>query len=287
MDARPLCAATTRRAWAGLSLLLVPLLAGASYRTPNFSVEAATPEAAKSVGDHAERCRLAIAKAWLGREIPQWDSPCPIRVQLTAGEAGGETNFDFAGGRVSHQQIRVEGRLDRILASALPHEVTHTIFAAYYGGPMPRWADEGASLLSEDRREMVRHDNIVLNLLKRRSEMSLGQLFQQQDYPNDLMGFYGQGYSVSRFLVEIGGRPRFLQFVKEGMSLGWDSATRRHYGLANCRELDRAWRSWHRVAVIAQQGRPPELLVRAQNSELPEGRRVARKVAATQAGGGD
>ncbi len=178
MDARPLCAATTRRAWAGLSLLLVPVLAGASYRTPNFSVEAATPEAAKSVGDHAERCRRAIAKAWLGREVPNWGTPCPIRVQLTAGEAGGETNFDFAGGRVTHQQIRVEGRLDRILASALPHEVTHTIFAAYYGGPMPRWADEGASLLSEDRREMVRHDNIVLNLLNRRSEMSLGQLFQ-------------------------------------------------------------------------------------------------------------
>ncbi len=280
MDARPLQAAMSRRAWAGLSLLLVPMLAGASYRTPNFSVEAATPEAAKAVGDHAEKCRQAISRAWLGREMPNWATPCPIRVKLTGGEAGGETNFDFAGGRVVHQQIRVEGRLDRILASALPHEVTHTVFAAYYGGPMPRWADEGASLLSEDRREMQRHDNIVLNLLNRRSEMALGQLFQQQEYPNDLMGFYGQGYSVSRFLVEIGGRPRFLRFVKEGMSQGWDLATRRHYGLANCRELDRAWRSWHRVAVVAHQGRPPELIVRAQNSELPEGRRVSRRVAA-------
>jgi hypothetical protein len=256
---------------------MVPFFAGASYRTPNFAVEAPTPEAARAVGDHAERCRQVIAKAWLGQELPNWGSPCPIRVKLTAGEAGGETNFDFAGGRVAHQQISVEGRLDRILASALPHEVTHTVFAAYFGGPMPRWADEGASLLSEDRREMVRHDNIVLNLLKRRSEMGLGQLFQQENYPADLMGFYGQGYSVSRFLVEIGGRPRFLRFVKEGMTQGWDGATRRHYGLANCRELDRAWRSWHQVAVVAQQGKPPELIVRAQNAELPQDRRVARK----------
>jgi len=30
---------------------------------------------------------------------------------------------------------------------------THTIIAAFFGGPMPRWADEGASLLSEDERE--------------------------------------------------------------------------------------------------------------------------------------
>ena len=69
-------------------------------------------------------------------------------MKITRGEAGGITNFGFAGGRVTDQTISVEGRLDRILASSLPHEVTHTIFAAYFGGPMPRWADEGASLLS-------------------------------------------------------------------------------------------------------------------------------------------
>ena len=34
------------------------------------------------------------------------------------------------------------------------------------------------------------------------------------------MGFYGQGYSVSRFLVEMGGRPRFLQFVRDGQPVG-------------------------------------------------------------------
>ena len=61
--------------------------------------------------------------------------------------------------------MSVEGRLDRILASALPHEVTHTIFAAYFGGPMPRWADEGASFLSEDLRETRRHDQVAANLL--------------------------------------------------------------------------------------------------------------------------
>lgn len=278
MDARPRLAVPGRCARAVLSLLLVPVLGGASYRTRNFSVEAASPEAARAVGEHAERCRAAIAEAWLGQELPDWKTPCPIRVTLTAGEAGGETNFDFGGGRVVHQQIQVEGRLDRILASALPHEITHTVFAAYYGGPMPRWADEGASLLSEDRREMTRHDNIVMNLLSRHGEMTLAQLFRQEEYPADLMGFYGQGYSVSRFLVEIGGRPRFLRFVKEGMSRGWDLAARQYYGLANCRELDRAWRSWHRVAVAARQGNPPELVVRAQDAELPQGRRVSRKV---------
>src|SRR5262249_37935941 len=155
----------------------------------------------------------------------------------------------FRQGRVTDQSMTVEGRLDRILASALPHEVTHTIFAAYFGGPMPRWADEGASLLSEDQRERHRHDQITIHLFAPRSELPLSRLFQVENYPNDLMSFYGQGYSISRFLIEMGGRPRFLQFVRDGMKNGWDAATRTHYQLSNVRELDRAWRSWHRVAV--------------------------------------
>ena len=65
------------------------------------------------------------------------------------------------------------------------------------------------------------------------------------------MSFYGQGYSISRFLIEMGGRPRFLRFVRDGLKSGWDSATLDHYGLADVRELDRAWRSWHRVTLTA------------------------------------
>ncbi len=237
-----------RRALALAVLALFPGLArGASYQTPNFRVEAPSAEAAKLVGDRAESCRKSLAIAWLGHELPDWASRCPIRVKITGGEAGGVTNFGFARGRVTDQEIEIEGRLDRILASALPHEVTHTVFAAYLGEPMPRWADEGGSLLSEDDREFRRHDRIVIDLLARKGDYPLGRLFVIEDYPSDLMGFYGQGYSVSRFLVEMGGRPRFLQFVKDGMKKGWDGAAKAHYNLADCRELDRAWRSWHKV----------------------------------------
>ncbi len=236
---------------ATLVLGCVPLLCGASFRTGNFVVEAPTQSIARTVAEHAETERVNIARAWLGQELPAWKSPCPIRVKVTPGEAGGLTSFGFNNGRVTDQSMVVEGRLDRILASALPHEITHTVFAAYFGGPMPRWADEGASLLSEDERERRRHDQIAVDLLARRGEVSLGRLFRIEEYPKDLMSFYGQGYSISRFLIEIGGRPRFLHFVRDGLKAGWDRATLNHYGLADVRELDRAWRSWHRVTLTA------------------------------------
>ena len=254
-----------RLGFGALIVAVVPMLAGASYRTPNFVVEAPTPEAARAVAEHAERCRKEIATQWLGKELPTWSTPCPVKVKLTRGEAGGLTSFGFARGRVSDQTMSVEGRLERILASAIPHEVTHTVFAAYFGGPMPRWADEGASLLSEDLRERRRHDQISLDLLARRGDMPLARLFKVENYPSDLMGFYGQGYSISRFLVEMGGRPRFLQFVRDGLAGGWDVATKNHYGLADVRELDRAWRSWHKV-VVARESASGDLVARAETA---------------------
>jgi hypothetical protein len=238
----------------GVSLLVLgglPLLCGASFRTSNFVVDAPSAAVAKKVAEHAETCRVQIARSWLGRELPNWSTPCPIRVKLTGGEAGGLTSFGFNGGRVTDQSMTLEGRLDRILASSLPHEITHTIFAAYFGAPMPRWADEGASLLSEDERERRRHDQIAADLLARRGEISLARLFDIEEYPKDLMSFYGQGYSISRFLIEMGGRPRFLHFVRDALKGGWDAATHDHYGLANVRELDRAWRAWHQVSLTA------------------------------------
>jgi hypothetical protein len=235
---------------------------GASFRTPNFVVEAATPDAARAVAERAEVCRKMIARQWLGKELPNWSSPCPIKVKLTTGEAGGVTSFGFARGKVTDQEMSVEGRLERILACAVPHEVTHTVFAAFFGAPMPRWADEGASLLSEDLRERKRHDQITLDLFSRRGDMPLGRLFRVEDYPKDLMGFYGQGYSISRFLVEMGGRPRFLLFVRDGLKSDWDAATKTHYGLSDTRELDRAWRAWHKV--VAMRGSTSENLVVAR-----------------------
>src|SRR5262245_32438512 len=103
MDAPRRPRALARRLASGFAPVLVPLLAGASARTDSFVVEAPTAEIARQVADRAEACRKTIAVAWLGKDLPRWSSPCPIKVKLTGGEAGGLTSFGFARGRVSDQ----------------------------------------------------------------------------------------------------------------------------------------------------------------------------------------
>src|SRR5688500_6441852 len=126
---------------------------GASYRTNNFIVDAATPDLAREVCESAEKFRHDLAIEWLEKPLPDWNEPCPIRV--TVGErmgAGGATSFMFDRGRPFGWTMSVQGSRERVLDSVLPHEVTHAIFATHFGRPLPRWADEGACTTVEDRK---------------------------------------------------------------------------------------------------------------------------------------
>src|SRR5438105_1020646 len=69
MDARWVRAACLA---AGVSSLGADQSWGAGHRTPNFVVQAATPEIAEQVGEAAEQFRRDLALEWLGRAMPNW-----------------------------------------------------------------------------------------------------------------------------------------------------------------------------------------------------------------------
>jgi hypothetical protein len=225
-------------------LVLVGALAslGAQHRTQNFVVEAPTAAIAQQVGQYAEYYRRDKALQWLGQEMPPWPEPCPLRVTVSMNGSGGATSFAFDRGRILGQDMHIEGSLDRLLASVLPHEVTHTVFAHYFRSPVPRWADEGGSVLSEDDQERSRHDGLVRQILNTPGRaIPLRRLFSLTKYPNDVMVLYAEGYSVTNFLVGQSSRQAFLAFVAQGMRGDWDGAARAHYHFANVEELEQAW----------------------------------------------
>ena len=102
-----------------LVLILATVFAsmGASYRTTNFVVEAATPEIARRVGDYAEFYRKEKALQWLGHEMAPWGRPCPLQVTVTMNGAGGATSFAYDQGQVLDQEMHIEGPLERLLNS--------------------------------------------------------------------------------------------------------------------------------------------------------------------------
>ncbi len=237
----------TRRGQRVLFFACVFFSLGASYPTTNFAVEAPTPEIAEKVGQWAEYYRREKAIQWLGKEMPNWPTPCPLRVRVTPSGASGATSFNFSGGGV-WQTMEIEGPLDRLIYSVLPHEITHTVFAHYFGRPVARWADEGGAVLSEDELEKSRHDAMVRQILNAGGAIRLGRLFSLKDYPRDprdVGALYAQGYSVSDFLVGLNNRQTYLQFIWHGMdpNFGWDQAARAYYHFPTVSDLEQAWLS--------------------------------------------
>jgi hypothetical protein len=219
---------------------------GASHRTRNFVVTAMRADVARQVAEYAEYYRRQKASEWLGREIPDWNDPCSVEVVVKMGDAGGATSFAFDNGRVVGQDMTVEGPLERILNSVLPHEITHTVFAAKFGRPLPRWADEGGAVLSEDAIELDRHDRLVREVINTGRAIPLSRLFLLTEYPSDVMALYAQGFSVANYLVSLRGKPYFLDFVWDGQVSGWNAALASYYGIYSTEDLERRWVSWLR-----------------------------------------
>ncbi|HMO36565.1 MAG TPA: hypothetical protein PKA06_11030, partial [Gemmatales bacterium] len=226
------------------------LVVASEHVTANFIVRAANPQIAQKVGEYAERWRRDKALEWLGREMPTWGKKCPLTVNITPSGSSGETRFAFDNGSILDQQMEVSGTLERILNSVLPHEITHTVFAYRFRKPLPRWADEGGSVLSEDEIERRKHDDLIRRYLAKGNQAyRLRTLMTMMQYPSsgeDVITLYAEGYSVVRFLVESSNRQVFLDFLHDGMlpTVGWDRSLQKHYGLRNIEQLEQLWLKW-------------------------------------------
>jgi hypothetical protein len=163
--------------------------------------------------------------------------------------------------------MRVEGSLEKILTSTLPHEITHAILADHFRCPVPRWADEGVAVLSESEAERKRHDMLAGQILTTKRAIPLSRLLALTSYPPDVMAMYAQGYSLTHFLVEAKDRPTFLAFVADGMKSDWDRAVRKRYAYKDVAALEAAW-------LKKVRGKPdvPRGLARGKATGEPAGR---------------
>ncbi|MFO0811539.1 MAG: hypothetical protein U0746_23155 [Gemmataceae bacterium] len=239
-SSRPLFVASV-----ALLVALAPVTyADATARSQNFIVTAPTQQAAQQFAQAAEHYRKEKALLWLGKEMPPWPKPCPLRVTPKMGGAGGNTkfNYDFQGG-YEVLSMEIDGEMERMLHSVLPHEVTHTVFAHHFRYPVPRWADEGGSVLSEDDRERQTHDRLARDYLNGRQGVPLRRLFTLKEYQeiSNVMVLYAQGFSVTNYLVGIGGRQAFLGFVGMGLRGEWDRASQTYFQVQSVEQLEQNW----------------------------------------------
>jgi hypothetical protein len=243
----------------------------AAYRTRNFTVDAPTPQLAKEIGDSAEHWRRTLAAEWLGRELPPWAEPCPIKALVSRDlGAGGATSFVFDNGQVFGWRMNIQGSRERVLDSVLPHEITHTIFASHFRQPLPRWADEGACTTVEHRSEIAKQEQNLIDYLKTRRGIPFSEMFAMKEYPSDVLPLYAQGHSLARYLIAQRGKQAFLNFLADGMNdENWPRAIREHYQYDHLLALQNSWMDWIRAGRPEIQPAGGALLASAQATIPP------------------
>jgi len=247
---------------------------GASHRTPNFVVNAPALDEARQVGVAAEEYRRRLAIYWLGKDLPRWSRPCTLTARTGSYGPSGKTTFQFVGKHVTNWQMTVNGSLQRILDSVLPHEVNHTIFASHFRRPLPRWADEGAATLFEHRSEQRIQLELLQKVIRKgRGFIPLSNLLNMKQYPTGrmpMLTMYAEGYGLVNFLMHQGGRQTYLEFLKDGHEGRWEDAIRKHYNHGGIGALEKDWKSWV-LAGMPQYGTAPEqmiALIGAQTHDL-------------------
>ncbi|MGA2059678.1 MAG: hypothetical protein ABSG67_04290 [Thermoguttaceae bacterium] len=245
MDAR------ITRAVALTAALLVSM--GARHRSANFIVETSDPNLAAQIAQAAEQYRHDLAIEWLGQPMPNWSQPCPMTVNVGPNlGAGGATTFVFDHGEVFGWRMTIQGSPQRVLDSVLPHEVTHMIYASHFRQPLPRWADEGGATTVENISERTKYQRMLDQFLRTGRGIAFGKMFAMTEYPPDVMPLYAQCYSLAEYLIQIGGRRKYIEFLDDGLkNKDWSAAVERNYGVKDLGQLQNTWLAW------VKQGSPP------------------------------
>ena len=226
---------------------------GARFRSANFIIDTPNPALAKKFSAAAEKYRHDLAIEWLGRAMPNWSRPCPITIRVGNDlGAGGATTFVFDRGEVHSWTMSIQGSVTRVLDSVLPHEITHMIYASHFREPLPRWADEGGATSVEHASERNKHRRMLDQFLRTGRGIAFSRLFSITEYPRDPMPLYAQGFSLSEYLIQRGGRRKYVAFMGDAIKNDdWTGAIGRNYGFADLGKLQNTWLAW------VKRGSPP------------------------------
>jgi len=214
-------------------------MAVAMASSEQFIVYASTQRLADKAVGHAEAFAQQIADEWLGGKLYTPQHPTTITIEIDADRSFART---LIGSNEGHLMWLV-GSEQAVTEHLLQHEVAHAVMAAEFGGRMPTWANEGiASRYDNARRHAIREAKLA-EFVVIDSWPHLDHLFTK---PVQRKWQYAASVSLTDYLVQLGGRRRFIEFAEQANNSGYANSLKTIYGIASVEQLSREWRSFVR-----------------------------------------
>lgn len=220
----------------------------------NFEIITTDPQAAKEFKDAAEIYRKKIAQDWFGgwkdsknqfskcMAIPDWRNPVKIKIYSGEHLGGGAVTFNSFDGDYYHGRGTIQGEKSGILSAILPHEIWHMIISDYFGkgfsaaaggSEIPRCLDEGMAVYQESPSMRKMYVSYLANYIKAGGKISVSEILNAKEYPENGMVFYGECYTLVRFLLkqpcnsaEMNSKQKIIALILEAAVKKQDPATK-------------------------------------------------------------
>jgi len=217
----------------------------ACARTTNFIVCASNGTVARQVADACEAARKKLALAWFGEELPDWPSPCQVKIKLANNHGGGSTSFAFQNGQATDFTASWQGTPQALVSDVVPHEVMHTLLATRYGRRLPRWIDEAIAQCNEGPVGKTNQWHSLIQSLHARRGIPFNQILSQMEYPRDFRAFYAQSHWMGEFLMLKAGPRSLVKLLDTYFANGdWQRSFQEVYGFKSIGEFQTNWNAW-------------------------------------------
>jgi len=198
-------------------------------QTRNFCIALGARNSAPAVrvGKVLECVRTSQYSRLFGISNPS-DIPvrCPVLFPFTDGRRNGATTLYF--GRNPLESKMELAKSDKgVIFEVVQHEATHLVTGYQLNRPIWRWADEGLAILAEYRGFERAVDQLRKRRADGRNKLTMAEYLWALDYVPDIEGLYATAPVVTNyFITELGGRQKFLNFLKESLSGGGSGSSR-------------------------------------------------------------
>ena len=245
--------------------------------TPSFRIYHLDAALAERVAEAAEAARTAQANRWAGA-VPRgaWSPKCDIYLYPSAKtfskmtgqpeESPGFSTMGLNAGKIVARRINLRADHPNLQAAILPHEITHVILADLFPTQqIPRWADEGMAVLAEPSSEQKARASDLGGPLAANRLFKLNDLMVM-DYPDGKHWalYYAQSVSLTRFLVDLEGPARFIEFVQGSQRNGPEAELRRVYKIEGFADLQARWLAYAKAESATMTASAPDAAPRTR-----------------------
>ncbi|MFN7813561.1 MAG: hypothetical protein ACK5SI_12965, partial [Planctomycetia bacterium] len=114
--------------------------------------------------------------------------------------------------------------------------------------------------------ERGRQHRLLLEFLSTGRGIAFPEMFAMREYPKDVLPLYAQGYSLARYLIDRGGRRKYVAFLADGLANDdWSRALAKHYGVENVVQMQHVWLEW-----VKQRCPAPPVSVAVATADVPQ-----------------